>query len=61
VGQENPHQTPVTTVLALPMYQTMPVPNQSVFVSSERLCLGTLFTCFTVTGVYWYASANTDR
>ena len=38
--QEDPHVTPLTTVLALPMYQTMPLPNQSVFLSEERLCLG---------------------
>ena len=38
--QEDPHVTPVTTVLPLPMYQVMPLPNQSVFLSEERLCLG---------------------
>ena len=38
--QENPHARPVTTALPLPLYQVMPIPNQAVFLSEERLCLG---------------------
>jgi cilia- and flagella-associated protein 65 len=58
--QEDPHVTPVTTVMPLPMYQILPLPNQSVFLSEERLCLGDIPIGASITRMIFLSNFHQD-
>lgn len=57
---EDPHVTPITTILPLPKYQVMPIPNQSVFLSEERLSLGDIPIGASVTRIIFLTNYNQD-